>query len=219
MSHTKFLLRLAPLAVLVLIFSLGAGCKSTPIQRDMMTEALSAGEQPVAMKGDAAFLDGKLVVTSTVSRGFGLGTKGARPDGKPGRIKQDDVYSDSSLGGFGDSEDAQKEAMENYVRLIKAQRAAGSPMPPVTLRVTFENRTAAPLEIEVLEVNSELGNFVARPAKLTVAPGQAAALDPMISQLGVSSDEIPVKVGIRAAGTKEAKTFSVRSVILPSAKK
>ena len=51
-----------------------------------------------------------------------------------------------------------------------------------------------------------------RPAKHTVAPGQTAEPDPMISQLGVSSDEIPFKVVLKAAGVKEAQTLAVRDV-------
>jgi hypothetical protein len=68
-------------------------------------------------------------------------------------------------------------------------------------------------------VNSDLGNFAARPPKLTLAPGQTGTLDPMISQLGVTSDEIPVKVEIRHAGKKETKIIPVKSLILPSVKK
>jgi hypothetical protein len=222
-----------PLAAGVAIFAWallgGAGCHGgSEGQRDMMVDDLTAGERPVAMKGEASFLDGKLVATATVSRGFDRGTKGGGRDGKSGpggrggRGKKDEnvgAFSDSYPTSSSDSEEAQKEAMEDYVRLVLAQRAAGSPMPPVTLRVQLANYGTEPLEVEVTEVNSDLGNFAARPEKLTIAPGASGALDPMISQLGVSSDEIPVKLTVRATGRKETQTIAVKSILPPAAKK
>jgi hypothetical protein len=205
----------------------GAGCHGgSEGQRDMMVDDLTAGERPVAMKGEGTFLAGKLVATATVSRGFNHGTKGSDgksgSGGRGGRGKKDEsvgAFSDSYPTSSGDSEEAQKEAMEDYMRLVLAQRAAGSPMPPVTLRVQLENHGTEPLEVEVTEVNSDLGNFAARPEKLTIAPGASGALDPMISQLGVSSDEIPVKLTVRAAGRTETQTITVKSILPPAAKK
>ncbi len=81
-----------------------------------------------------------------------------------------------------------------------ARRALGSPLPPVTTRLKLQNRGTETLEIEILEVNSDLGNFAVRPAKISVPPGETAEPDPMISQLGVTSDEIPVKVTLKKAG-------------------
>ena len=60
-----------------------------------------------------------------------------------------------------------------------------------------------PIEIEITEINSMLGNFAVRPPKLTLAPGGNGVLDPMISQLGVTSDEIPLTVTIRRGGKRE----------------
>jgi hypothetical protein len=229
MKKTTFLPWAAGAAMLVWTLLGGAGCHGgSEGQRDMMVDDLTAGERPVAMKGEAVFLDGKLVASATVSRGFDRGVKpGGRdgksgPAGRGGRGKRDDglgAFSDSYPMSSGDSEEAQKEAMDDYVRLVRAQRAAGSPMPPVTLRVQLENRGTEPLEVEVTEVNSDLGNFAARPDKLTIAPGASGALDPMISQLGVSSDEIPVKVTVRAAGRKDTQTITVKSILPPAAKK
>ena len=221
MRFTNPLSCVAALAALVLAVAGSTGCRTAPIQRDMMSDALTAGEQPVAMRGEGALLDGKLTAIATVSRGFGQGSnaKGGARDGRAGRNAERAGIADSYQTGFGDSEDEQKEAMAAYMRMVMAQRAAGSPMPPVTLRLEFENHGTEPLEIEITEVNSDLGNFAVRPPKLTLAPGQAGALDPMISQLGVMSDEIPVKVEIRRAGKKEAKIIAVKSLILPSVKK
>ena len=211
-----------------IFLSLGfiAGC-GTPTQRDMMREAANTGEKPVAMKGDTTLLDGTLSAMATVSRGFERGPKATRAPGDPkdsleeqsrrGRRDRDsDGLTEVYSTGFGDSEEEQKEAMKEYYRMALARRAQGSPMPPVTLRVAFENRGTAPMELEITEVNSELGNFAVRPDKLKLAPGEKGVLDPMISQLGVTSDEIPLKVSVRLQGKKETQVILVKNIILPS---
>ena len=57
------------------------GCSNRPAPLDPMAEGLTAGEKPVAMKGEASFLDGKLAAVATVSRGFDRGMKGGRAGG------------------------------------------------------------------------------------------------------------------------------------------
>lgn len=207
-----------------------AGCGSGPAPRDLMLEEAARGgaaERPVAMRGETAFLDGKLAAVATVSRGFDRGVRAPRgrpgaPEGafdEPGRRRRDDAGAFSEvyyLGGAGDSEEEQKEAMQDYIRQARARRAAGSPMPPVTLKVAFENRSDAPMEIEVTDVNSDLGNFAVRPPKLTIAPGSSGVLEPMISQLGVTSDEIPLVLALRAGGKKEKQVVVVKNVLARS---
>jgi hypothetical protein len=220
MNFPTLLSRSAAFAALAAILA-WAGCHSAPIQRDMMSDALSAGEQPVSMKGESTFLGGKLAAVATVSRGFDRGAKGPAREKRGGRFSKDDnsPFSDTYSTGFGDSEDEQKEAYKEYVRMAMAQRAAGSPMPPVTLHVYFENHGTEPLDVEITDVNSELGNFAVRPPKLSLKPGEKGALDPMISQLGVTSDEIPLQVVVRQSGKKETQIITVKNLILPSVKK
>jgi hypothetical protein len=172
-----------------------------------MSDDLSAGERPIAMRGEGTFASGKLTAFATISRGFDRGSKGPARERRAGR-KNDDNYpfADTYNVGYGDSEEQQKEAMEEYIRMAKAQRAAGSPMPPVTLRVNLENKGTEPIVVEVTDVNSELGNFAVRPLKLTIAPGQVGSLEPMISQLGVTADEIPVQIAVRVAGKRKARS-------------
>jgi len=216
-------------ALFILALALTAGC-SSHTQRDMMAEAVTAGEKPVAMKGESTFFDGKVAAFATVSRGFdrGRGEVGKGPGGRGrpdddiggGRRRKDsDGITDVYSTGFGDSEEEQKAAMEEYIRQAKARRAQGSPMPPVTLRVGFENKGTEPMTVEVTEVNSDLGNFAVRPDKLTIAPGEKGALEPMISQLGVTSDVIPLKLTVRVAGKKETQVIDVKNIILASVMK
>lgn len=212
------------------------GCNSHNGPRDLMLEEASkqSVERPVAMRGEASFLDGKLGALATVSRGFdrgvrsgpgGRGGRGDRPEGvyeDTSRRKRDDAGAFTevyNIGGYGDSEEEQKEAMQDYIRQARARRAAGSPMPPVTLKVAFENRGTEPVEIEITEVNSDLGNFAVRPPKLTLAAGAKGVLDPMVSQLGVTSDEIPLKLAIRSGGRKEQQVVLVKNIIADSLRK
>ncbi len=208
-----------------------AGCSTTSAP-DPMAEAAASGEKPVAMRGDGSFFDGKIAADVAISRGFDRGDKGkgrggGGPDGagggKHGHRGGGGSDSDASntglsqnFGGFeGASESEQKEMYEDMVRLALAHRAAGSPMPPVTIRLRLENRGNEPAEIEVLEENSDLGNFAVRPTKLKIAPHEAGIFDPMVSQLGVTSDEIPMKITLRVAGKKDSQTIIVKSLIPP----
>jgi hypothetical protein len=58
-----------------------------------------------------------------------------------------------------------------------------------------------------------------RPPKLTIAPGEKAVLEPMISQLGVTSDEIPLKLAVRTGGKREQQVVVVKNVIAASLRK
>jgi hypothetical protein len=196
----------------------------------MMEEATKQSvERPVAMRGEGTFLEGKVGALVTVSRGFDRGGRplGAKARGELdnnesyGRKRRDDAGAFSevyNIGGYGDSEEDQKEAIAEYMRQARARRAAGSPMPPVTLRVLFENRSAETIELEVTEVNSDLGNFAVRPPKLTLAAGEKGVLEPMVSQLGVTSDEIPLKLAVRTGGKKEQQVVVVKNIIAAGAR-
>ena len=229
---------------LLLVLSLATGgCSSQSGPRDLMLEEAAnqqGVERPVAMRGETTFLDGKLGALATVSRGFdrgnrsgpggrggrgGRGPRGEQPEGvfdDASRRRRDDVGAFTevyNIGGYGDSEEEQKEAMQDYIRQARARRAAGSPMPPVTLKVAFDNKGTDPIEIEITDVNSYLGNFAVRPPKLTLAPGEKGVLEPMISQLGVTSDEIPLTLAIRVRGKKEQQVVVVKNVIADSLRK
>ncbi len=227
------------LTVVSLLGGIGllGGCGSGSTPRDLMLEEASkqSVERPVAMRGEGAFLEGKITALATVSRGFDRGNgparggkggkggpraEGAFEDGRRNKRDEAGAFTEVyNIGGYGDSEEEQKEAMQDYIRQARARRAAGSPMPPVTLRVLFENKGTEPIEIEVTEVNSDLGNFAVRPPKLTIAPGEKGVLDPMVSQLGVTSDEIPLKLAVRSGGKKEQQVVIVKNVITESLRK
>ncbi len=211
------------------LLAFAGGCNSHSGPRDLMMEEATkqSVERPVAMRGEGSFLDGKVAALATVSRGFDRG-EGAGKAGRPknyedgsrrGRRDDAGAFTEVYNIGGGDSEEEQKEAMAEYMRQARARRAAGSPMPPVTLRVLFENKGTEEIELEVTEVNSDLGNFAVRPPKLKLAPGEKGLLEPMISQLGVTSDEIPLKLSVRTGGKKEQQVVVVKNVIRDSLRK
>lgn len=82
--------------------------------------------------------------------------------------------------------------------------------PPVRLHLRLTNHGAEPVEVIVVDFNSDLGNFVVEPAKIAIAPNASAEAEPMISRLGVNADAIPVTVNLRMAGQSEKQVLTLR---------
>ena len=178
------------------------GCETRPSRS--LSDAATV-PRPIAMSGEAHFFDGKITASVTVSRGSGRpgGTGNAeegRGGGKRGGGRQ---RGGPPPGGAGGSDPD-----STYAQPVHRS----SSLPTVTLRLKLENHTNAPVEVEISEVSSDLGNFAVRPEKLTLAPNESAEPDPMFSQLGVTSDEIPVKVGLKNAGITETEVLAVKTV-------
>jgi hypothetical protein len=95
----------------------------------------------------------------------------------------------------------------------------GSPMPPVTLSLSLTNsaQEGAPLEVEIVDFESDLGNFALKPDHLTLAPGQTGGPGSVVSRLGVTSAEIPVKVTLRLGDKKETQSVVLRPKAVPDA--
>jgi hypothetical protein len=194
-SRSRSRLAFPAAALLLAALAVGeTGCGSRP-KADAFDEAVAGGERPVAMKGDALFFDGRIAATVTISRGVGHGE-----------------HMSKKGGAFGGEERMDSDEINAYVR---ARGALGSPLPPVTLRLKLENKGAATVQVDILESNSDLGNFAVRPEVLSLAPGQSGEPDPMLSQLGVTSDDIPVKVTLKVNGKTESHAIAVKSVVMP----
>lgn len=171
-----------------------------PQQPDELARAVAVGERPVAMSGTAMFFGGKVGATITISRGIGHGTAAAAHGGANARV----------INTFGmDKDEAQVYA--------DSKNAVGSPLPPVTIHLKFESLQKSTLLLEVVDFESDLGNFAVHPEILALAPDQIAEPDTMISQLGVDSDEIPMKLSLRLDGKLETQTVLVKSVVVPPA--
>jgi hypothetical protein len=201
MFSTRFF-PLPACAALLTAFAL-AGC-SHPVH-DELADAVTTGEHPVAMRGQGTYFGGQVVATVTVSRGVGHG------HAPGGGGKHHDAGGDN--GGLSGGDSMSDDQAMAYMR---ARGALGSPLPPVSLHLKLENKGPSIIQVEVMEMNSDLGNFAVEPSLLSLAPGQTSEPDPMISQLGVTSDEIPVKVTLRLAGQAESQTIAVKSLAAPA---
>ena len=173
-----------------------------------MTQAVESGERPVAMAGSEAFFGGKVVVRVTLARGIGHGYKRQKATFLSGN-RGFDATRELAEQDRANAEEA-KAAYEDYAR---AKVYIGVPLPPVTLHLILINTGDQPLTATVTDFNSDLGNFVIYPDTLVVPAGQTAEPTAMVSQLGVSSDEIPVTVAVRLGRTKETHVVVLRNLL------
>ena len=195
-------------AAFLLAFAI-SGCESGN-PPDQLARAVATGEKPVAMTGSASFFDGTLGVTATVSRGIGKGLDGDQGGhGSKGNAKASgrNGQQNATIKDLSDMES------EDAMAYARAKMAVGSPLPPVTLHLRLTGNGPAPLGVEVIDFISDLGNFAVQPSTLTVPPGQTVEPEPMVSQLGVGSDDIPVTVTLRVAGRRETQVVHVRPIV------
>ena len=89
--------------------------------------------------------------------------------------------------------------------------------PATQLRLALTNHGTAPVVIEVLDFNSILGDFVVQPEKITVAPGATVEADPMISRLGIPTEDIPIKVRLSNGNASEQQTLVLKMPPTPTA--
>jgi hypothetical protein len=168
----------------------GSGCANS---NDELTKAVVSGEKRVVMAGTKDFFGGVLVAKVTVGRGIGQGLgKGS--------------------GRHSGGSDEDRRTYQDYADSDKKQ-IMGAPLPPVTLHLVLTNAGPGPLSVTVDDFESDLGNFVVDPEVIALAPGQTVEATPMVSQLGVSSDDIPFTVRLVVAGQKETRTIEVKDVI------
>jgi hypothetical protein len=175
---------------------------------DQMTQAVEGGERPVALAGSGTFFDGKIVVRVTIARGIGHGYHREKPtltspgtgfDAARERREQDRA-----------NEQQAKEAYEDYG---KVHGIIATPLPPVTLHLILINTTKEALTVSATDFESELGNFVVYPETLTVPANDTAEPTPMVSQLGVTSSEIPFTVELRLGKERSRQVIVVKNLL------
>ena len=93
-----------------------------------------------------------------------------------------------------------------------APRIVASNLPPVRLHLRLTNLGSAPLQVEVSDFDSELGNFVVQPEEIQLPPNQSVEAEPMTSRLGVTSDAIPVTISLHAGDRTEKQVLVLRPV-------
>ena len=81
---------------------------------------------------------------------------------------------------------------------------------PVRLHLRLTNHGSEPVDVEVTDFNSDLGNFVVQPRKISLPADGSVEAEPMTSRLGLKADEIPVTVAVRVNGRTEKQTLILR---------
>lgn len=193
-------------AMCILATLLLAACESRPDRREMMEEARHSIPP---MAANEPFFDGAVIahLTLTSAAGGGGGTGGdseggARASGHGGGGGRHGGGGGRHQGGGnpGGGDGASSPAMH------------ASAMPAAMLRLRLENTTSYAVDVEVRDLNSELGDFAVRPDKLSLQPGQSDEPDPMESLLGLDTYSLPVTITLRSAGRTETKVLTLQVV-------
>lgn len=191
-----------------------AGC-SGPASHSRGADLPTPTEHRVAMRGEALFFAGALRVETTVSRGLPRSKRGEATDEERrsgGGRRHRGGMSGAGMGRpAGSSEGERSEEGES-----RSMRQPQMSAPPLTLQVKLFNLSQSPLEITIRDVKSDLGDFATRPERLTIAPGQEADVDPMVSELGVVAAEIPITIGLRSSGKTETQVVVVKDTLKTS---
>lgn len=213
----------ASLALLAL-----AGCESderSPRRGPPPSEAGAAAPAPAPeMSAHATFFAGQIETEVLLGRaGFG-----PRADGKDGPPGGGEGRGRSGFsGGFGGGGKRGggggprggdgPEGRSGPGRDAEARpRIVAENKPPVRLHLRLTNHSTEPAEIEVLDFNSDLGNFVVQPRKISVAPGASAEAEPMISRIGLSADAIPLTIRLRRSGQTEQQKLMLQVIAPPT---
>jgi len=93
-----------------------------------------------------------------------------------------------------------------------APRIRPTNLPAVRLHLRLTNHGSAPVEVEVVDFDSDLGNFVVEPPKIELPPNKPVEAEPMTSRLGVSSDSIALNVSLRIGDRTDKQVLNLQAV-------
>ncbi len=210
-----------------------AGCQAD--ERSPRRPSLTAGTGAAApvpdgaeMSAHAAFFTGQLEAEVILGHaGFGPrvhGKDGAPSDGGEARGRggfSGSMGSSGSGGGRhrgggggggdpGESRSGSPPARSGdgapVPRIVAANR------PPMRLHLRLTNHGSEPVAVEVLDFNSDLGNFVVQPRKFSLPAGASVEADPMISLVGLTADAIAVTVRLRCQDRIEQQVVMLQPV-------
>jgi hypothetical protein len=80
----------------------------------------------------------------------------------------------------------------------------------VQFRLRLTNHGSEPVEIEVPDFNSTLGNFVVQPRKLSIPAGGSVEADPMTSRLAAAGAEVSLTLGLRVQSQTEKQVLTLQ---------
>jgi hypothetical protein len=187
----------ARVAILALVLG-AAGC-STAHDRDRAAETSLSSR--VSLAGEQSFFDDKLFVAATV---------GPREHRSSDRNGHDEANGPRRRrGGSGEGEARRRRAQDDSDHPAGPRMRVG--VPALVLRVTLKNTSDETLVVTIRDVKSDLGNFAARPERVTLEPQQTVELDPMFSVIDSIGGDIPLTIALHSAGKNESHTLTLRS--------
>jgi hypothetical protein len=210
---------------LAILLVLAAGCSSDPGSGRRGGPAVTRAKPPAPMTGQDTFFDGSILAEIHVgtdgmpdaapneSGNNGGGEGHRRRGGGSGRMN---VAGGS--GGFGGNIAGGVPFGEGGrpSREFGGAPAAGTrPMPggrPVMIHLHFTNHGPAAVELQITDFLSPLGNFVVRPEKLTLEPGQSLETEPMTSQLAGAFSEATATLVLRLGDRAEKRSFPLKAL-------
>jgi hypothetical protein len=93
-----------------------------------------------------------------------------------------------------------------------APRLRPSNMAAVRLHLRLTNHRPIPIEVEVVDFDSDLGDFVVEPPKMSLPSNKPVEAEPMTSRLGVESDAIPLTISLRVDGKTEKQVLVLKLI-------
>lgn len=168
---------------------------------------------PVSLAGESHFFGEKLFVVATLRNTERPRLE--RPPGAPeGRRR-------SGGGGGGQSGDGPGGGGPRRMMADDPDQPVGMRMraargPTLTLKLTLNNTSNEPLTVVIRDVKSELGNFAARPERVTLAPQESIELDPMFPLADSVVGNIPLTLALRSAEQTESQTVMLRPTATPA---
>ena len=88
----------------------------------------------------------------------------------------------------------------------------------IVLRLRLENRSTENLAVEIVRVESVLGDVVNHPGRLMLAPHQTASISAPVAEQRVPAGSIPVEVALRLAGKVETRQLQLNDRYLTQAR-
>ncbi|WP_404425738.1 hypothetical protein [Nibricoccus sp. IMCC34717] len=177
-----------------------AGCTSdnSDYHRQIQENAQQSAKQPT-MAGGSRFFEGKIDVEVKLGRGFRPRVNKAIFESRDDPFRQDP----------NDKEEKRYQSLADDDEYF-IPRMHNSVLPPHALRLRVTNESQETVEVDYLECNSSLGNFVVRPAKATLEAGKSHEPEAMISLLGASGEDIPIKLTFAFNGRRETQIVTLK---------
>lgn len=207
------LMRCLPAALALLALVACESDRSSRRDGDSDAARPDAAKAAPEMEAEGTFFSGQIVVEVVLNRtGFG-GRGGGKSDGGGGASGAGGGHGGGGgghrHGGGGGGSPAAVAGDSDAAPQIRP-----SSLPAVGLHLRLTNHGQAPAEVDVTDFNSDLGNFVVEPEKFALPPNGSVEAEPMISQLGVSSDAIPLSVSMGLRGPGETRLMERQVLVL-----